>query len=111
MRSINQPDVGFRGPGGRFSDIMKKGKATIPSEKSPIKTPIKQEGSINHNNEYSLFSKFRNVAASTLIDQDATIEERKETSSNSNNGDLNRHTSSRVNSSSSEDTPSVGDEG
>ena len=103
MRSINQPDIGFRGPGGRFSDIMKKGKGTIPSEKSPIKTPIKQKG--------SLFSKFRNVAASTLIDQDATIEERKETSSNSNNGDLNRHTSSRVNSSSSEDTPSVGDEG
>jgi hypothetical protein len=39
------------------------------------------------------------------------IEERKETSSNSNNADLNRQTSSRLNSSSSEDTPSVGDEG
>jgi hypothetical protein len=60
--------VGFRGPGGRFSDIMKKAKGTIPSEKSPIKTPVKQEGSIHHNNEYSLFSKFRNVAASTLIE-------------------------------------------
>jgi hypothetical protein len=60
--------VGFRGPGGRFSDIMKKAKVSVPSEKSPIKTPVKQEGSINNNGDYSLFSKFRNIAASTLIE-------------------------------------------
>lgn len=91
---------------------MNKAKVIIPSEKSPIKTPVKQEGSINNSeSDFSLFSKFRTVAAATLIEQDAMIEERKETSSNSNNGEMNRHTSSHASSSSSEDTPSVGDEG
>jgi hypothetical protein len=47
---------------------MKKAKVSVPSEKSPIKTPVKQEGSINNNGDYSLFSKFRNIAASTLIE-------------------------------------------
>ncbi len=69
LRSMNQPDVSFKGPGGRFSDIMNNAKVIIPSEKSPIKTPIKQEGTINNSaSDYSLFSKFRNIAGSTLIE-------------------------------------------
>jgi len=107
MRSINQPDVSFKGPGGRFSDIMNnKGGAASKSknltEKSPVKTPVKQEGSANQDYNNGLFSKFRSNGtgagvSSILMDQDnMMIEERKETSSNS--CDMKRATSSRANS-------------